>query len=186
MHKETEKIQLGAGVAFLNFGEMGEQKLAPSRGGGEITVTQTIHDIEFDQRKGKTKGMQVLDSQDVMGKITLLNFSQDNLKMAIINCAELGSGKIGFGELGLIDSEKYLKNFTYFTKTADGKYKKYTILNPMSEKGLAISGKPKAEGELALELYGHHEYEGSDIESIFTIEEVDKIETNNQTGGTEE
>ena len=58
--EQIENIQIDYGIVYVNYGEVGEAQLAPTRGGGTVTITKNIRDIEFDGRKGKTKGMQVV------------------------------------------------------------------------------------------------------------------------------
>ena len=82
---QTEKIQIDEGIVVLDLGETSEKVLGPTRGGAEFTATPTIRDIEYDGRKGKTKGVQVKDGEDVLLKVASLDCSQEVLKLAIPN-----------------------------------------------------------------------------------------------------
>jgi len=54
---QIDKIQIDEGLIYVNYGELDEYLLGPTRGGGEFVATQEIRDIEYDGKKGKTKGM---------------------------------------------------------------------------------------------------------------------------------
>ena len=56
---DKKKIQIDEGIVVVDYGETNEKVLGPTRGGVEFVVTPSIRDIEFDGRKGKTKGMQL-------------------------------------------------------------------------------------------------------------------------------
>jgi len=80
---QIDKIQIDEGLIYVNYGELDEYLLGPTRGGGEFVATQEIRDIEYDGKKGKTKGLQVLGDIGAMLKITTLMCSQDALAMAL-------------------------------------------------------------------------------------------------------
>ena len=61
---DTKKIQIDEGIVVLNLGKDNELILGPTRGGVEMTITPEIRDIEFDGKRGKTAGMQVIDGED--------------------------------------------------------------------------------------------------------------------------
>jgi len=172
--EQINKIQLGAGVTFVDFGLPTEKKLGASRGGGSFTVTATIRPIDFDGSRGKEKGMEVIDDVSAMIKTTLINTSQDILAMAlpdsIVNGNTIESGNIGF-----IPNAKYISNITHFAKTADGNYKKFEIFNALNEKGLEIQTKDKGEGEVALEFAGHWD-SLEELDKLYKITEVSSID----------
>lgn len=177
--KQLEKVQIDEGLVFIDYGLSTERKLAPTRGGGEFTVTQTMRDIEFDGRCGKTKGTQVIESEEAKLKVTTLGMSQDNLTLAVPG-AVVGSNSdtsIKNPRCGVVPDTAYATNVTMFAKTLDGKYKKITIYNPMSEAGLTMKAAPKAEGELALEFDAH--YPLSDLNGdLWKIEDADEVTEN--------
>ncbi len=159
--KQIEHIQYDESVIFLDYGLETERYLAPTRGGGEFTANCTIHDIEFDGKQGKTAGTQIIEEQEAVTKVTTLCISPENLKLAIpgaeIEQDNKGNTFIENPSNGLIPDTAYFKNITQFCKLLNGKHVKITLFNPMSENGLSIKAQSKAEGELALEIYAHHE-----------------------------
>ena len=76
---DTKKIQIDEGIVVFNLGKENEKILGPTRGGVEMTITPEIRDIEFDGRRGKTLGMQVIDGGDATIKVVSLCCSQDTL-----------------------------------------------------------------------------------------------------------
>ena len=74
---DTKKIQIDEGIVVLNLGKDNELILGPTRGGVEMTITPEIRDIEFDGKRGKTAGMQVIDGEDATIKVCLLYTSPE-------------------------------------------------------------------------------------------------------------
>jgi len=157
--KQLEHIQYDESVIFLDYGLETERYLAPTRGGGEFTANGTIRDIDFDGRKSKTKGAQLIEEQEAITKVTTLCMSAENFRLAVpgaeIEQDDQGNEFIENPPCGLIPETAYLKNITQFCKLLNGKYVKIEVFNPMSENGLSIKAQSKAEGELALEIYAH-------------------------------
>ena len=176
---EVEKIQIEESVNFINFGLETERLLGVTRGGSEFTVTNTVRDIEFDGRRGKTKGLQAIESQEAKLKITTICSSQENIALAIPGCEvtdEDGKTIIQNGDNFVIPEDDYLDNITSFAKTLDGKYKKITIRNAMHEGAFTSKAQQKAEGEVAFEFDAHfNPYDTT--EKIWRIEDIDAMPT---------
>ncbi len=175
--QEVEKIQIEESVNYINFGLENERMIGVTRGGSEFTVTNTIRDIEHDGRKGKTKGLQVVESQEAKLKLTTLTSSQENIALAIPGCEVIdddGKTVITNGDNTVISEDDYVENITSFAKTLDGKYKKIAIFNAMHEGGFTSKAQQKAEGEIALEFDAH--FNPYDVtEKIWRIEDIDSI-----------
>lgn len=174
--QQIENIQIDHGIVFANYGEADQRMLGPTRGGGVFTVTANIRDIEYDGRKGKTKGLQVVDEIDAQLTVTHLDSSLDTLQMAM-PYAKLDDGKIVCGSvsMGLIPEEAYLKNITMFCKTVGGEYKKIALFNALSEADFSLTAAPKGEGEMPLEVYAHWDPKDSS-QNLYTIEDVENID----------
>ena len=160
---DVNKIQIDEGIVVINFGEQDEKVLGPTRGGVEFTATPSIRDIEFDGRKGKTKGMQVKDGEDVSVKINTLCCSLDNLKLAIPG-SNIDNNTLTPGAFGIIPDSAYLKNVAVVTKMIDGTYTVLTVTNPMHEGAFSYKGVAKSENEHNLEFLGH--YDPSDANEV--------------------
>ncbi len=170
---QTEKIQIDEGIVVLNLGLETERILGPCRGGVEFTATPTIRDIEYDGRKGKTKGLQVKDGEDVALKVITLNCSQENLALAIPNAVvDSSTQKIEQGSFGVIKASNYIPEISVITQTLDGKYKILNVKNLMHEGAFTFKANSKSENEHNLELLGHYDYADPDSK-IWSIEDSD-------------
>ena len=152
------KIQIDEGIVVLNFEEEDEKILGPTRGGAEFTATPSIRDIEFDGRKGKTKGMQVKDGEDVTLKIITLCCSQENLALAIPNASVKADDnkEIEQGDFGVINEKSYIKNVAVVTKMLDDTFKILILKNAMHEGAFNFKAASKSENEHNLEFLGHY------------------------------
>ncbi len=173
--EQIENIQIDYGLVYINYGGTGEKQLAPTRGGGTFTVTKNIREIEYDGRKGKTKGMQVVDEINAMLSVPLLCASMDNLALAM-PWATYSDGKLSAesGNLGVIQDSAYLSNVTMFAKVIGGGYKKITLYNAMTENDFSLAAAPKAEGVITLEVHAHWDAE-DDAADLYDIEDVGSI-----------
>lgn len=176
--QQIDKIQIDEGIIFLNFEEPEERLLAPIRGGAEFSITNTIRDIEYDGKKGKTKGLQVIDDQAAVLKAKSLCCTQEDLALGIpgaVVSEENGSKVITNPDNGIIGDECYLKNAVIFAKLIDRSYKKITIYNPMHEGAFNFKAAQKSENEHALELIAH--FDPKSDSKLWKIEEVAAIPT---------
>ena len=176
---QVENIQIDHGIVFVNYGETDQKQLGPTRGGGEFVVTKNIRDIEFDGRKGKSKGLQVVDEIDAQLTVTHLDASLETLQLAM-PYADYTDKKItcAGNNVGIIPEDAYLKNVTMFVKVVGGGYKKITLFNAMSEADFTLTAAPKGEGEMPLEVFAHWDPTDTDDDAeLYTIEDVKTITT---------
>lgn len=167
---DIAKIQIDEGIVVTNYGEDDEAILGPTRGGAEFVATPSIRDIEFDGRKGKTKGLQIKDGEDVSLKIITLCCSQENLALAMPNATvDSPTKKIEQGDFGIIKSTSYLKNVAVITKMLDGTYKILKVKNAMHEGTFTFKAAAKGENEHNLEFLGH--YDPLTDEKIWSVED---------------
>ena len=173
--EQIENIQIDYGLVYINYGGIGEKQLAPTRGGGTFSVTKNIREIEYDGRKGKTKGMQVVDEINATLSVPLLCASMDNLALAM-PWATYANGKLSAksADLGVIKDSAYLSNITMFAKVIGGGYKKITLYNAMAENDFSLAAAPKAEGVIQLEVSAHWDAE-DDAADLYDIEDVENI-----------
>ena len=173
--QQIEDIQIDYGLVYLNFGEVGETLLGPSRGGGKFDVKAKIRDIEFDGQKGKTMGMQVVEDINAMLGVPLINTSIDVLELAMPFVTRTGDVlTCGSASIGIIPSAVYRKNITMFAKLISGLYKKITLYNALNEKDFSLAAKPKGEGEVGLEISAHWD-PTDDTVNLYKIEDVASI-----------
>jgi hypothetical protein len=171
---QIESIQIDYGLVYLNYGEAGQVKLGPTRGGGEFTASKNIREIEYDGRLGKTKGMQVIDEINALLKVGLMDTTLDTIGQLLPHADyDGGTGKITNNTGGVIGAAKYLKNVTMFAKVVGGGYKKITLFNAMNEADFVLSAAPKAEGVINYEFYAH--WDAEDQDELFEIEDIANI-----------
>lgn len=178
---QIEDIQIDYGIIYSNHGEADQALVGPSRGGGEFNASRSIRDIEFDGKKGKTKGLQVVEEINAQLNVTILNASMKKLSLAMPYAKLEGDGSTtpysltcDSSCLGVIGESAYLKNIVMFCKTVKGEYKKITLYNPMNEGDFGLKAAPKAEGEIGLEIHAH--WDAKDAASVlFKIEDVAEI-----------
>ena len=175
--QQLENIQIDYGIVYANYGELDARMLGPTRGGGVFNATKTIREIEFDGRRGKTKGAQVVDEINANLNLTHLDTSMETLALSMpyaTLAADKSSITCGSASVGVIPLSAYLKNITLFCKTVSGAYKKITLYNAMSENDFSLAAAPKGEGTVAMEVYAHWDAT-DDTVNLFKVEDVANI-----------
>ena len=167
---DTKKIQIDDGIVVFNIGKSNEMIVGPTRGGVEMTITPEIRDIEFDSRRGKTAGMQVIDGEDATIKVVSLCCSQELLQKGLPNAVLDNNGVITQGNFETID---------VITQMLDGTYKILTFNYGLHEGAFTYKAAPKAENEHNLEIIPH--YTIDDSSKLYTIRDSETfpIETGN-------
>lgn len=158
---DTKKIQIDEGIVALNLGKPNELILGPTRGGVEMTITPEIRDIEFDGKRGKTAGMQVIDSEDATIKVVSLCCSQDVLLKGLPNAILDESKVIKQGDFGPIAQSKYIDTIDVITQMLDKTYKILTFNYGLHEGAFTYKAAPKAENEHNLEIIPHYTIDDS-------------------------
>lgn len=156
---QIQKIQIDEGIVVKNYGESDQAIIGPTRGGAELTITPSIRDIEYDGRKGSTKGMQVKDGEEAVLKVTSLCCSQEMLALALPG-ATVGTDEsktITPSDFGLIPESAYLKNIAIVTKMLDNTFKILKISNPLHQGAFGFKTASKSENEHNLELTAHYD-----------------------------
>lgn len=160
--EDTKKIQIDEGIVVFNLGKENEKIVGPTRGGVEMTITPSIRDIEFDGRRGKTVGMQVIDGEDALVKVTALCCSQEMLLKALPNGKlDSSSQKITQDSFGVISKEKYIETIDVITQMLDGTYKVLTFFYGLHEGAFTYKATSKSENEHNLEFIPHYTIEDS-------------------------
>ena len=169
---DVKKIQIDEGIVVFNMGQDDELIVGPTRGGAEMTITPEIRDIEFDGRRGKTAGMQVIDGEDAAIKIISLCCSQELLQIGLTKSVlDKETGVITQGNFGVISTEKYLKTIDVITQMLDGTYKVLTFNYGLHEGAFTYKAAPKAENEHNLEIIPH--YTIDDSSRLYKIEDYE-------------
>jgi len=172
---QLENIQIDYGMVYVNFGEVGERRLGPSKGGATFKVTKTLRQIEYDGLKGPTMGLQIVDDISAVLSITSLDTSMDDLALAM-PYATYAASKItcASANVGIVGTSAYLANVTMFAKCVGGTYKKIVLFNAMNEGDFELSAAPKAEGGVGFEFAAHWDAV-DDTDNLFTVESVETM-----------
>lgn len=179
--EQLANIQIDYGIVYVDYGELTERILGPTRGGATFAATQQIRDIEFDGRVGKTKGMQNIDFIDAMLTLTTLAISESDLEVAMPYLTRTGSpGAYVYtcdaDNLGMVPDSDYFKNITVFGKKTGGNYLKISVYNAMNEAPFSLGAVPKGEGTVNLEINGHWESDIADeVDKLFDITTVETL-----------
>ena len=171
---QIENIQIDYGLVYLDYGEVTQVKLGPTKGGAEFTASKNIREIEYDGRLGKTKGMQVIDEINALLKVGLMDTTLATIGALMPHASyDAGTTKITNDTGGVLAASKYLTNITLFCKVIGGGYKKITLFNAMNEADFVLSAAPKAEGVINYEFYAH--WDPADQDELFEIEDIANI-----------
>lgn len=172
--EQIENVQIDYGIVILNYGETDQKRIGPTKGGAEFSATKNIRDIEYDGQMGKTMGLQVIDEMNASLKFNILDTSLTTLAFVMPQADYDDTTKIlKSGQGGAIPASKYFKNITMFAKVIGGGYKKITLFNALNESDFVLSSAPKAEGEVALEVFAHWNPETMD--NLYQVEDVAEI-----------
>ncbi len=173
--EQIEKIVVDTGVVYLNFGLEGEKILAPCKGDNAFTVEQEIKDIEFNGRRGKTKGLRRVVSENASLTVNIMNLSQDNIKLALAGSIQDEAGAITNGPGAIADTE-YFRNVTLVGDTLDGHTKVISLYNAISDSGLTVTMTDKDETAVQLTFAAH--YDPANLKApIYKIDEAAPVGT---------
>lgn len=176
--KQLDNVQIDYALVFANYGEVDAKRLGPINGGAEFTATANIRDIEHDEARGKTMGLQVIDEINAQLTFSILDTSLETLGMMLKGAEYDEVNKIiKGGKMGVIPRSKYLKNITMFAKTVNGQFKKITLYHAMNEGDFTINAQAKNQGSVPLEIHAHWDaLEDSEDFNLYTIEDVTSLD----------
>jgi hypothetical protein len=143
-------IMLGAGTFHkgLKFetGKWAGECIGATSGGGKITITNELVDIEVDGAKVKVKGLTVKQGGTASMEVNFVELNTDILKTATL-FEEGESDAEGFTMLkdkAHINEGDYIENLGFVGMTADGSKQIIVIFdNALCTSGLELEGKNK-------------------------------------------
>lgn len=164
--KTPKHLLLDAGAFFKNFDvttdtyESAKAKLiGATKGGGSFKAVPNFRSIEFDGKRNKTLGFEVIDDWEVSISAKVIETTKETIKLALGVATESNSTtppkyiKIE-GKTKVEDSD-YLDNITWVgTLSGSEKPVMIQIFNPLSQKGLELGLEDKSEGVIELEFNG--------------------------------
>ncbi len=168
---QQEAIVLDAAILYADFGLATQREIGITKGGVEFNVTENVRQIEYDGRRGMTKGMEVVDEINAFLKVTTLECTNDNLYLALGGASKDANGKITNGQGGVIPAGRYLTNVTAFgIHNKTGAFKKITVFNALAAGGLTFKTTDKGEAAIDLQLNAHWNPQ-SVSDPVYTIED---------------
>lgn len=168
---QIKNILLDTGVVYVDYGEVSERILAPTRGGNSFVVEQDVKIIDRDCALGKEKDLRRTIMEDATLTVRLMDISIANLQLAL-RSATATATKITSTTDGVIAESEYLKNVTLIAKDLEGKNKIITLFNAMADNGLSIDMTDKDESVVEVVFAGHRDPTDY-TKPLYTIEEVD-------------
>lgn len=160
-------IMLGAGTYHKNLkfesGKWTGDCIGATSGGGKITITSELVDIEVDGAKVKVKGLTVKQGGTASAEINFVELTTDILKTtSLMEVAE--SDADGFTMLkdkAAITEGDYLENFGFVGMTADGSKQIIIIFDyALCTSGLSLEGKNKENTVIAATLEASADIDG--------------------------
>ena len=169
--EQINNILLDTGVMYLDYGEVTERILAPTRGGGNFTVEQDVRIIERDGSLGKEKGLRRVITENAMMTVRFMDISPANLKMALAG-STLSSVTVTSTQTGTIAASEYFTNITWIGTDMEGKNKVITLFNALSDNGLSMDFTDKDETVVEVSFAGHRN-PADYTDALYTIAEVE-------------
>lgn len=162
----VKNFMVGAGAAYVNFGEAtGERLLGATKGGNNFKIEQDIREAEPDGRPGPVKGMRDVVEVRPQITLTLMEMTKDNFLLAIA-----GSSATPYPDATAAthDSIKrnrqintdtdYIKNIALVGKTKGSEQPAvFIIKNGLSDDNFEIGTEDKAEATLDVTFTGHYD-----------------------------
>lgn len=173
-NKTPEHLLLNAGAYFKNY-DLKEDTfesavsagklIGATRGGGEFSATPTVRTIEVDGVPGRAKGLEVIDSWDVYHKASVLEVSEETIKLSL-GASESEKSPEGVTGYTLIKGKEHIEDTDYIDNitwvgTLSGSDKPVIIVvkNTISTDGLKLTTQDKKEASIAMTFYGHYTQE---------------------------
>ena len=150
-------------------------RLGATEGGGSFDANRDRNEIEFDGQLGRTKGMVRRESVDPELSIELMEFSQENLELAIAGAetddiqALTDIVEITGGEIKTTD---YIENVVFIGKRSDGKPIMFEVRNCLVE-AFSIDTDHGSEGTFELNFQAHFDVEECTVDEYGAKEWVE-------------
>lgn len=170
--KTPKSLLLDAGTFFKNYDVTtdtfetaiaGGKCIGATLGGGEFNAKPEIRPIEIDGVKGKAKGLEVLDSWDVLIKANVIEVNEDTIKMSLCASDLDTSSNEDYDILkgrNNIELSDYIDNITW-VGTLSGSNKPVIIVvrNALNTEGLVLQTQDKNQAVVATSFSGHYAME---------------------------
>lgn len=167
-YADTKHFLIDAGAVYLNLeldpldGSMvAGDMLGVTHGGNSFNVNLELRDIEADGKKGRTKGMTVLESVDPTLTVNLKSMTAERLAQAIAGSYIDDTSNSVYD---IITSKHNLELTDYINNVAlvgrlteNGKPAIFVIENVLSLEGLQVTTNDKGEVVIPITFGGHYD-----------------------------
>ncbi len=152
------KIGLGEGKLYKDYGETEELELGYVRG-GEYTSNQTLRHIQVDGKKGNVKGDAVHEEALPQLDFTAVQFDASVLENLFYNMNVTdnsdGSATVTFTNANPVDAD-YHTNVSFVGETKDGTPIVVKVLNALGEGSVTMSFEDRTEIEIPCMFTGNY------------------------------
>ena len=177
LRKETYKnLQLNAGLTLVNFdlssyatadalktalaaAIQDETKLlGASRGGGTLTITREIRQVEADGVRSRFKGSEIVDSADAYLSQTLIEITPDHLKAVLgnVDIDDTVPGHVVMTMRTAFEDTDYIDSIVWIGDTSEG-FVAIELLNALNTADFTFTFADKNEGTVNVEYHAHQE-----------------------------
>ena len=134
-------------------------RLGATEGGGSFDANRDRNEIEFDGQLGRTKGMVRRESVEPELSVELMEFTQQNLELAIAGSETNDIDDEGVTDVieitgGEIKTTDYIDNVVFIGKRSDGKPVMFEVRNCLVE-ALSLDTDHNSEGTFELNFQAH-------------------------------
>lgn len=177
LRKETYKsLQLNAGVTLVNFDLTdysdaaalktaliaaiadGSKLLGATRGGGTLTITRDIRQVEADGVRSRFKGSEIVDAADAYLSETLIEITPDHLKAVLgnVDVDDTNPTHIIVTMRTAFEDGDYLDNVVWIGDTSEG-FMAIELQNALNTADFTFTFADKSEGTANVEYHAHQE-----------------------------
>lgn len=162
--RTLKNMQFNAGVitsAYPTDGVIDESNIiGATRGGGTLSIVGTIRQAAVDGAPTYTKGLERIDEYVVTLSITMIEFTAEAIKRALVGAKveKSDDGKTLITAVSEVLEDDY-KDIYWIGDLSDGRNAAILVKNAFNTNGFSLSISDKNEGTYGLTLIGHYDIE---------------------------
>lgn len=153
---DPKKILLGEGAIYFNYTGTGDTPVGATRGGGKFTRNVEIKEIEFDGRRGPTKGARRKTGASALLSFNMLEIDATNLTKFYAGLQ--ATDKTTYTEITAkedIEDADYLTNVAFVGKTKKGDPVIIILKNALGDGNMELALQDKEEVVPEVQWTGH-------------------------------
>ena len=151
-YKTAAEIRTAATKAITD----GTNIIGMTRGGGSFSVTKETRSIEADGKRNEFVGSTVIDSVDAKITATLLEFTPENMKLALTTGEAATSGNVTTIKMrSTLQDSDYIAKLCWVGERSDGAMIAICFDNALNNSDFEFSFSDKAEGTTTVEFHAY-------------------------------